>query len=37
MTYKDDILGVRDSFREMIEAGVYTVDLYSGLSTAWDD
>ena len=31
MTYKDDIPGVKESFKKMIEAGIYKEDLYTDL------
>ena len=31
MTYKDDVMAVRDSFKEMFEKGIYKADLFSDL------
>ena len=31
MTYKEDVAAVKDSFRKMLEMGVYKVDLFSDL------
>lgn len=31
MTYKDDVVAVKDSFRNMLENGVYKTDLFSDL------
>lgn len=31
MTYKEDVAAVRESFREMLEAGVYSEDLFADL------
>ena len=31
MTYKEDVVSVKDSFREMLEKGIYKADLFSDL------
>ena len=31
MTYKEDVMAVRDSFKEMFEKGIYKADLFSDL------
>ena len=31
MTYKEDVMAVRDSFKEMFEKGIYKADLFSNL------
>lgn len=31
MTYKEDVVAVKESFKEMLEAGVYREDLFSDL------
>ena len=31
MTYHEDVVAVRESFREMLEKGVYKTDLFSDL------
>ena len=31
MTYKEDVAAVKESFREMLENGVYKEDLFSDL------
>lgn len=31
MTYHEDVAAVKDSFKEMLENGVYKVDLFSDL------
>ena len=30
MTYKEDVAAVRESFKEMLEKGIYKADLFSG-------
>ncbi len=31
MTYREDVAAVRESFKEMLENGVYKTDLFSDL------
>ena len=31
MTYKEDVPAVKENFRQMLEAGLYQVDLFSDL------
>ena len=31
MTYKEDVAAVRDSFRKMLDRGIYKSDLFSDL------
>lgn len=31
MTYKEDVASVKDSFKKILESGVYKADLFSDL------